>query len=161
MDLDKKENKRNTDYLYRKNNKEKIKQKYKEYYLIHKDKVKEKSREYYKNNKEKRKNTDKKNWHRRVINWIRKRKQKVDINSDFLLELFKKQEGKCYWFGVDLVTDSIIKHPFQPSVDRLDNSKGYERDNVVISSLIANLSRSDFDQGLWKDAIDNIRNNNF
>ena len=144
--------------LYRKNNKEKIKEKYREFYKNNKEKIKEKSREFYKNNKEKRKNTDKKNWYIRVLTWIKTRKKNVDIDSDFLLELFKKQEGKCYWFGVELITDSMVKHPFQPSVDRLDNSKGYEKDNVVISSLIANLSRSDFNQDLWQSSIDKIKN---
>ena len=124
-----------------------------------KDKKKEYHLLYRKNNKEKLKIHYKKKWHINLIRATRiKRKGYSDINSDFLLELYNKQEGKCYWFGVDLVTDSSIKHPFQPSIDRLDNSKGYEKDNVVISSLIANFSRNDFDQNLWKEAIDKIRN---
>ena len=126
-------------------------------------KDKDKKREYHslykKNNKEKLKIHYKKKWHINLIRATRiKRKGYFDINSDFLLELYNKQEGKCYWFGVDLVTDSLVKHPFQPSIDRLDNSKGYEKDNVVISSLIANFSRNDFDQNLWKEAIDKIIN---
>jgi hypothetical protein len=119
---------------------------------------KEKEREYYIINKENKNLTRKKNWHIRAIPDIKKRKNRgiFDIDSQFLLETFNKQNGKCYWFGVDLVTDSGKKHPFQPSVDRLDNSKGYEKNNVVISSLIANFSRNNFDEDLWKDAIDKI-----
>ena len=154
-----KEKKRSYELSYRKTNQERIKEQRRQYSLKNREQFLEKKREYSKRNAEKSKLTYKKNWNVNIIREIRRRSKGIfDVDSEFLLELFNKQEGKCYWFGIELITDSIVKHPLQPSVDRLDNSKGYIRNNVVISSLIANFSRNDFDQSLWQDAIDKIRN---
>jgi|TARA_R110000851_G_C12761686_1_gene533153 hypothetical protein len=64
------------------------------------------------------------------------------INGAFLEELKNSQKGKCYWLGIDLdltMKDNLRK----PSLDRLDNSKGYEADNVVLTTLFANTGRRD------------------
>ena len=65
-----------------------------------------------------------------------------DLDAMFLLELLDRQGGKCYWLGVPLTPSDVVRDPQRPSVDRLDNSKGYTRDNVVLSCQFANMGRS-------------------
>jgi hypothetical protein len=66
----------------------------------------------------------------------------VEIDENFILELFEKQNGKCYWFKVDLKPSNIAKYPWQPSLDRLDRDKGYTKDNVVLACYSANIGRN-------------------
>jgi len=68
--------------------------------------------------------------------------QDCDITKEFLQELFEKQKGLCYWFGVSLVPTGEKRHPQKPSLDRLDCSKGYTKDNVVLACHAANMGRN-------------------
>jgi hypothetical protein len=67
---------------------------------------------------------------------------KSDVTMKFLEDLFKKQKGKCYWLGIDLDVTGVDKLR-KPSLDRLDNTRGYFQDNVVITTLFANTGRRD------------------
>lgn len=64
------------------------------------------------------------------------------IDENFVLELFEKQNGLCYWFKVKLQPSSEPKYPWQPSLDRLDRTKGYTKDNVVLACYTANIGRN-------------------
>jgi hypothetical protein len=64
------------------------------------------------------------------------------IDENFVLELFEKQNGLCYWFKVKLQPSSEPKYPWQPSLDRLDRTKGYEPENVVLACYSANIGRN-------------------
>jgi hypothetical protein len=74
---------------------------------------------------------------------IIKAKQKdKDINKKFLDYLLEKQNGNCYWLNIPL--DLTMKDALRkPSLDRLDNSKGYSIDNVVLTTVFANTGRRD------------------
>jgi hypothetical protein len=64
------------------------------------------------------------------------------INTKFLHNLKNKQNGLCYWTNIPIdfsLSDKLRK----PSLDRLDNRKGYTTDNVVLTTLFANLGRRD------------------
>ena len=51
------------------------------------------------------------------------------------------QGGKCFWLDIDI--DFTMKDWLRsPSLDRLDNTKGYTIDNVVLTTRFANLGRS-------------------
>ena len=65
-----------------------------------------------------------------------------DLNVEVIEELWVKQAGRCYWFGVGLQLGQVPRHPLMPSLDRLDNHKGYTRKNVVLASFAANMGRS-------------------
>src|SRR3990167_696828 len=65
-----------------------------------------------------------------------------DLTIDFLEQLFAKQRGLCHWLGIPMQASVEKREPRRPSVDRLDNSRGYTQDNVVLTCMFANLGRS-------------------
>ncbi len=66
-----------------------------------------------------------------------------EVDGPFIESLFTKQSGICHWFSVPLIPSTSRRDPQHPSLDRLDPSKGYTRDNVVLTCLAANAGRSD------------------
>lgn len=56
------------------------------------------------------------------------------LDNEFLVQLWEKQDGKCYYTGVSLL-DELSNEVFarwgSPSLDRLDPSKGYVKNNMV------------------------------
>ena len=69
-------------------------------------------------------------------------KKKVDITIDFLVDLYHKQNGQC----------AITKHKmtkefnclYGMSVDRIDSSKGYLKDNVQLVCQAINFAKNSF-----------------
>jgi len=73
----------------------------------------------------------------------RSRIKKVNITEDDLKAQWAAQNGKCFWLGLDMDIDDVYtsNNPFGPSVDRLDNDRDYEADNIVICTMFANMGR--------------------
>jgi hypothetical protein len=66
----------------------------------------------------------------------------LDFDAEFLRDLYAKQEGRCYY--TELLMDLTPgRNPWSISLDRIDNSRGYTKDNVVLATRAANLGRSD------------------
>lgn len=59
------------------------------------------------------------------------------LTLDDIKELYPK-DGKCPVFGFDLEFNSAGFRETSPSIDRIDSTKGYTRDNVQIISWKAN-----------------------
>jgi hypothetical protein len=76
--------------------------------------------------------------------------EEMDLDVKYLKELYSKQNEKCYWLGLSISQYNPPNHPFRPSVDRLDNSKGYTKDNIVINSLLANRARNTTSVEEWE-----------
>lgn len=65
-----------------------------------------------------------------------------DLNIDFLKE---KWTGRCELSGIEFAKDIISKrNPFRPSLDRIDNNKGYTKDNVRIILWGLNLAINEY-----------------
>jgi hypothetical protein len=75
---------------------------------------------------------------------------KIIVTPDELQEIWEKQGGKCYWFGVDLDLDLLYKdhvdwmpkHPLAPSIDKIDVDGDYTKENIVICTRFANFGRN-------------------
>jgi hypothetical protein len=58
----------------------------------------------------------------------RKDNLSFDITTPLMHEIWQKQEGKCAKTGVEM--GRIGDKWTSPSIDRIDSSRGYEKDNV-------------------------------
>jgi len=84
----------------------------------------------------------------RQLSGYRKRSKEVqqlcDLNANFLVSLYHKQEGRCYFTGTDLQWQNYghgVARPDSLSVDRLDPTKGYVQNNVVLCIYFVNTAK--------------------
>lgn len=83
----------------------------------------------------------------------------ISITPNDILSVYKKQEGLCYWTGLKLDLETKIKwNPRAASLDRLDNSKGYEADNIVLCLWCVNRMRGVMTVEEFKQLIKEMRN---
>jgi len=70
----------------------------------------------------------------------------MEITEEFLQKLWDKQDGRCAITGIVLVKPKFMikKQPNTASLDRIDSSLGYNRDNVQFVAYSANMAKSDF-----------------
>ena len=73
-----------------------------------------------------------------------------DLDAEYVRELFAAQRGLCHWLGIPIVPSVGFRDPRRPSLDRLDNSIGYVRGNVVLSTMFANMGRSAADADTFR-----------
>lgn len=86
---------------------------------------------------------------------------KLYIDEKDLKNLWEKQNEVCYWFKIPLDSDLLFnkhpdyfpKHPLAPSVDRIDDTKDYTIDNVVICCRFANFGRNVYPFEKFHDVI--------
>jgi hypothetical protein len=148
-------NKNNTEWVKSKKEKDKI---WQENNKEHIKKVAKKLKEKYKNDPIYLSKMNDEMWARiaktkmHVTNSVRFKKRKYstprhnpnfskEITIEFLQKLRKKQKSKCHWLGIDIdfTRQDFLK---SPSIDRLDNNRGYYQDNVVLTTLFANYARN-------------------
>lgn len=69
-----------------------------------------------------------------------------DIDKKYMLDLWEKQEGKCFYSGIPMVKRKYKEKrgPFSASIDRIDSNKGYFIGNVVWSTWICNVGKNNF-----------------
>lgn len=68
-----------------------------------------------------------------------------DIDPDYSYEIYRNQNGKCFYTGIDMtcgVYAGAGNRDYRAiSIDRLNNNKGYEKDNVVLCCFWANTAK--------------------
>jgi len=84
----------------------------------------------------------------------------INLSIEDLKEIYDKQNGKCFWFDIPLDINSVLEkgNLLSMSADRIDNNKGYIKDNIVICCRFANLGRQDCDFDKFKNIIKYIKN---
>lgn len=83
----------------------------------------------------------------------------IEITVDDLKELFRHQEGRCAILGTKLDPYKVFvsNHPLAPSVDRLDNTKGYTLDNIQICSRFANFGKCSYPHEQMGPVVEQIK----
>ena len=94
---------------------------------------------------------------RPILKRAKQRKhQEFNINLKDLKKIWDTQKGKCYILGHDLILPDdkqIINHNFLASLDRIDNSKGYIKNNVRFVCATINYAKNKFDDIFLKEFI--------
>jgi len=90
---------------------------------------------------------------KRVRSKCVKKQTTTNLTLVYLAELWKAQEGKCPYLGIQLLLPNtsgnggFIDPCRCASLDRIDSGKGYEIGNVQFVSLPLNLAKCDYSEG--------------
>lgn len=76
------------------------------------------------------------------------------LSEQDILNLLIAQGGRCYWTGVPLTTE--IGQHWVMSLDRLDNSRGYEKGNLVLTGWVVNNMRGTLGPDEFRAVLDTI-----
>ena len=75
--------------------------------------------------------------------------EQSEITIEYLIELWEKQRGRCYYLNIPMNTHG----EWQVSVERLDETRGYTKDNVVLIVVEAQNSfaqwSKEFVESVW------------
>ena len=96
-----------------------------------------------------------------ILNGIKGNEKRIskgfDLTLDFLLELWKKQDGKCALTGIEMThKKGKGTHYFSSlSIDRIDSKLGYVKSNVQLACMWANGAKGTFSIEEFKNIINN------
>lgn len=88
-------------------------------------------------------------WQNTLIHDSKFRGIENELTVEDINDMYKNQNGLCFWFKIPLIPSKCKKHPQQPSIDRIDRNKGYFRNNVVLCCYAANIGRNENDVEIW------------
>lgn len=88
----------------------------------------------------------------------RSRGIEYNLDEEFLDELLDKQHNRCCYSNVEFGNSFEDKLTY-PTVDRIDSSKGYTKDNVCLCSFMCNVMKHNLTTDQFKDIITKIYNN--
>lgn len=73
----------------------------------------------------------------------RMKERPIELDWKDLKVIFEKQDKRCFWLGIEINPMHIFDkgNMLAFSVDRISNHNGYTKDNVVITTRLANLGR--------------------
>jgi hypothetical protein len=90
---------------------------------------------------------------------IKRRNKDCDITLVDLKNIWEDQKGICVFTGIELKLKNFENPIYSASVDRIDNSKGYIKDNIQWVSRPINLMKNDMSNSdVWL-LCDIIKNN--
>jgi len=89
----------------------------------------------------------------------RKNNWDYDLDRDYLVALWRSQEGACAISGMPMQTQSGTreqKNPFRASLDRVNNDRGYVKGNVRFVCHWVNNAKSTWSDEVFDQFIDSI-----
>lgn len=72
------------------------------------------------------------------------------VNAEQFIKIAESQNGICAVTGIEFNFRTAIdakKRPFYPSIDRIDSSKGYSKNNIRIVLTIVNYAMNEWGEG--------------
>lgn len=77
---------------------------------------------------------------------VNQKSLKYDLDIDFIIDLYNKQNGKCSISGLNMTHYNRCgyKYPFNMSIDRINPGGNYTKDNVRLVCNIVNEMRMDY-----------------
>lgn len=85
-------------------------------------------------------------------------KLEYTLDKAFIKELLEKQQYKCKYSGIKFENNFHNKLTY-PTIDRIDSSKGYTKDNVCICTQMVNIMKNVLSISQFKDLVAKIYNN--
>lgn len=89
------------------------------------------------------------------ISRLRKRAKKMNMDFDLtMVWMREKIENTNRCEVTNILFDNTIfdngVNPWYPSIDRIDSSKGYTKDNCQVVVMIYNLAKGEWDEDVFK-----------
>ncbi len=68
-----------------------------------------------------------------------------DLTKQYMLNLWHKQKGRCFYSDIEMrfPKHGTGRHPFSPSIDRVNSKGDYVQGNVVWATWICNAGKND------------------
>lgn len=76
----------------------------------------------------------------------KKKSYLFELDLDFLKELKLAQDNKCIYTGIEFKEDDPL---YDVSIDRIDSSKGYTKDNVQLVTNIINYMKAEYPEEIF------------
>ena len=90
----------------------------------------------------------------------RKKKKEISIDLKFLLDVWKKQKGLCFYTNKPMVSDPEHSSKWDViTIDRKDSTIGYTKDNVVLCRWIVNYMKQDLDLTTFYEVVKQLNTN--
>jgi len=100
-------------------------------------------------------------WYK-LLNVAERRKIEVNVTKNYLYNLYKKQNKKCALTGVDLYFTNLrtnYNRYTNASLDRINSSKGYVKDNIQWVEKRVNMMKQQYSQDEFIEVCKKVANN--
>ena len=84
------------------------------------------------------------------------RNLEFNLSVEYLTQLWEEQDGKCYYTNIKMDNSAVVDAAVwsSPSLDRIDNSKGYIENNVKWALNCINSFKSQMSVEQFKSVIE-------
>lgn len=79
------------------------------------------------------------------------------LTREDIIRQYERQDGRCYYSGVKLDFNLIKHSPRYPSIDRVDSTRGYTPDNIVVASWWMNRAKFTYKREDFISLIEEMR----
>jgi len=79
-----------------------------------------------------------------------------DLDTDYLFNLYKTQNGKCYYCGIDIIHNIGCSDYNSISVERLNPNLGYVKGNVALVAFAINSFKGMMNEIEFKNFLNEI-----